>query len=246
MPVPARRAPDPLDKYPRPSVAADVAAFTIVRKLRQGSAGRPMLPEYELQVLLVQRGQPPFEGQWALPGGFVRPDETLDQAAARELAEEAKVGGFGLHHLANYSEPGRDPRRWVISSAYCALVKELPEPQGGSDAAAARLFHIDEANGLDLAFDHGRILGDAHHWVQERLLGSLVVREFLPDAFVLAELYGVLRAAVPGYADEPVNFRRKVLGRRIVEPTGETEARYSRRPARLFRFTGEDPSLSVF
>lgn len=238
----------PLAAYPRPSVAADIAILTIALIPRQAPGNRRMLPLAELRVLLIRRRSEPFGGRWALPGGFLRPGETLDAAARRELEEETRVGGVALHHLANYSEPERDPRGWVISAAYCALVDatRLPDPAGASDAAEARWVPLREALGLALAFDHGLILADAYRWVQRQVLTSLVVRDFLPETFVLAELHGVLRAIVPDYHEELANFRRKVLVRRIIEPTGHAEPRYSRRPAQLFRFTGEQPRASLF
>lgn len=234
-----------LAKYKQPSVAVDLAIFTIETRTREGRGHRPMLPEYALQVLLVQRGQGPFKNHWALPGGFVHEDEPLEHAAERELREETTVGGFALRHMANYSSAGRDPRGWVISAAYCALVKPPLLPKGGSDAAEARLWDVQDIADLPLAFDHGAILADARRWTMEHLLTTLAVREFLPEEFVLAELYGVLHAAT-GYTEEPGNFRRKVIGRGIVTPTGAEDSRFSRRPAQLYRFTGEVPSRTIF
>ena len=109
------------------AVTVDVVTLTI----RDGT----------LDVLLVQRGVPPFEEQWALPGGFVRsrPAEDLDEAAVRELAEETgqRPGRIHLEQLASYGSPGRDPRMRVISVAYLMFAPELPEPQAGTDARAA-------------------------------------------------------------------------------------------------------------
>src|SRR3954469_14573980 len=134
------------------AVTADLAVLTI----RAGA----------LQVLLVERGQEPYAGHWALPGGFVEPRESAETAARRELAEEtglADVTGLHLEQLRTYSEPDRDPRMRVVSVAFTALLPDAPEPHGGSDAAEARWVPYDKAG--PLAFDHDRILADAHERV---------------------------------------------------------------------------------
>lgn len=131
--------------YPRPMVTVDVAVLS-------GDA-----------VVLIQRKYAPFEGQWALPGGFVDMDEGLEAAAARELQEETGLEGLALRQFRTYGEPGRDPRGRSISVVYVAHAGEnMPEPRGGDDAAEARWFPLD---GLPpLAFDHARILGDLGAW----------------------------------------------------------------------------------
>jgi 8-oxo-dGTP diphosphatase len=116
-----------------------------------------------LEVLLVTRGEDPFTGMLALPGGFVRADETLSEAAARELAEETRltVGAAHLEQLASYGDPGRDPRMRVVTVAYLALAPEMPLPQAGTDAAAASWVAAEDVlDGHVLAFDHQRILAD--------------------------------------------------------------------------------------
>jgi hypothetical protein len=174
----------------------------------------------------------------------VREHESVEQAAAREPEEETQVHGVTPQLLGVYSTPRRDPRGWVVSVAFSALVESSRLVRaGGSDAAEARWWRVEEAERLDLAFDHA---ADAVAWVRRRALTSLDVRQFLPETFVLAELYGVLQALDPGYRQQPANFRRRVTGRGIIEPTGEQDARYSHRPAQLFRFTGKEPDLSAF
>jgi ADP-ribose pyrophosphatase YjhB (NUDIX family) len=241
--VPAMRFED----YPRPSVAADLAIITVEMQDRKGAHDRPRLPLPVPKVLLIRRREEPYAGRWALPGGFLRPNETIEGAALRELAEETRVQGVPLRLLKTYSAPERDPRGWVISVAFCALIPWREElPIGGSDAAEARWAELDSVNPDELAFDHATILRDAREWVQTHALTTTAVKDFLPERFVLAELYEVLRALVPGYDVESVNFRRKVIKKGIIVATDESEARYSRRPAQLFRFAETGPDAKIF
>jgi len=136
------------DKYPRPSVTADIVIFTIADKQE---ANYRKLPEKDFRILLIKRGGHPFLGKWALPGGFVRPDETVGKAANRELIEETGISGGHLEQLYTFSKPGRDPRTWVISCAHMALIKsEDLLLNAGSDADDAQWFslNIKEEHGL--------------------------------------------------------------------------------------------------
>jgi 8-oxo-dGTP diphosphatase len=123
----------------------------------------------QLHVLLIQRAQEPFQGAWALPGGFVDMDESLEEAAGRELAEETGLEGVNLEQLQTYGDPNRDPRGRVISVAYCAFLasEQTVSIQEGSDASQARWFPVDELP--NLAFDHSKILADALNWVKDRI-----------------------------------------------------------------------------
>jgi 8-oxo-dGTP diphosphatase len=154
------RGPETYDPsiYPRIGVTADAAVFA-----RVGGA---------LHVLLIQRGNPPFKGRWALPGGFVELEEDLDEAARRELAEETGLllRPGQLTQFGAYGTPGRDPRMRIVTVAYLALLSDLPPVAGGSDAARARFWRVEDidlatgaatANGPALAFDHHRVLADA-------------------------------------------------------------------------------------
>ncbi|GAA3307318.1 NUDIX hydrolase [Streptomyces cinereospinus] len=164
-----------------------------------------------LHVLLVERGQEPYAGRWALPGGFVQPAESAETAARRELAEEtglADVSGLHLEQLRTYSEPERDPRMRVVSVAFTALLPDPPEPHGGGDAAQARWVPYDGAR--PLAFDHDRILADAHERVGARLEHTGLATAFCPPEFTLGELQQVYEAVWGTPLDRP-NFRRKVL-----------------------------------
>ncbi|MFD4373107.1 NUDIX domain-containing protein [Streptomyces sp. NPDC058486] len=181
------------------AVTVDLAVLTV-------RAGR-------LHVLLVQRGQEPYAGAWALPGGFVLPRESAGAAARRELAEEtglpgATVAGLHLEQLRTYTEPDRDPRMRVVSVAYTALVPDLPEPRGGGDAAEARWLPYDEVP--PLAFDHDRILADARTRVGAKLEYTCLATAFCPPEFTLGELREVYETVWGVPLDRP-NFRRKVL-----------------------------------
>jgi len=131
-------------EYPRPSVTVDIVIFTVADVEMDNYR---KLPEKELRILLIQRGGHPYIGQWALPGGFVRPDETVGEAANRELVEEAGVHGGYLEQLYTFSKPGRDPRTWVISCAHMALIdNERLNLKAGSDADDARWFVVKTEN----------------------------------------------------------------------------------------------------
>ncbi|MEU9523521.1 NUDIX domain-containing protein [Streptomyces sp. NPDC048224] len=179
------------------AVTVDLAVLT----LRAGA----------LHALLVERGQEPYAGRWALPGGFLLPDESAEQAARRELAEEtglADVTGLHLEQLRTYSDPGRDPRMRVVSVAFAALLPRPPEPYGGGDAAEARWMPYERAEGL--AFDHDRILADARERVGAKLEYTCLATAFCPDEFTLGELQQVYETVWGTALDRP-NFRRKVL-----------------------------------
>ncbi|WP_055591640.1 NUDIX hydrolase [Streptomyces hirsutus] len=207
------------------AVTVDLAVFT----LRTGV----------LHALLVERGEEPYAGRWALPGGFVQPDESAETAARRELAEETgltDVSGLHLEQLRTYSEPGRDPRMRVVSVAFTALLPDAPEARGGGDAAQARWIPYGSVRGL--AFDHDRILADARERVGAKLEYSWLATAFCPPEFTVGELRRVYEA-VWGVALDPRNFHRKVTGTPgFLVPTGGTTTRQGGRPAQLFRAGG--------
>jgi 8-oxo-dGTP diphosphatase len=206
-------------------LAADLVILTV-------RAGR-------LQVLLIRRGIPPYQDRQALPGGFVRPDEDLEAAARRELAEETGLAAERIHleQVATYGAPDRDPRGRVVSVAYLALVPDLPAPVAGSDAAAASWVEVTEvlADPERLAFDHHRILVDGVERARAKLEYSPLATAFCPAEFTISELRGVYEA-VWGIPLDPRNFHRKVTKTPdFVTPVGTTTTRDGGRPAQLFR-----------
>ena len=224
--------------YPPIAVTVDVVALTI----RDGA----------LQVLLVRRGVPPYQGSWALPGGFVRPRtdpagttqaEDLADTAARELAEEAgpRLRTTHLEQLGTYGTPGRDPRMRVISVAYLAFAPELPEAAAGSDAADAQwtpVAQVAAGTSRALAFDHARILADGLERARAKLEYTPLATAFVREPFTISELREVYET-VWGERLHAGNFHRKVLSvPGFVESTGsatETGGPRGGPRARLYR-----------
>lgn len=195
--------------------------------------------EDRLRVLAVKRGVPPFRGRWALPGGFVGPDEGLLDAAARELGEETGVPAIAGHleQLATYGDPGRDPRGRVVTVAYLALVPDLPAPSAGSDAAEARWLPVADLleRSRSLAFDHRRILADGVERARAKLEYSPLAAAFCGDEFTIAELRHVYEV-VWGTSLDPRNFHRKVTSTPgFLASTGRTTTREGGRPAQIYR-----------
>ena len=198
------------------------------------------MSEGELNVLLVRRGQAPFEGEWAIPGGFKRPTETLDEAAKRELTEETGVDAARLlTQFGAYGDPGRDPRMNVVTVAYLAVLRDIGEVVAGSDAADARLVPVTEVlNGdIELAFDHERIVRDAIARVRIELEVSGVATAFIGMTFTLAEVRAVYEAVWDVQLDG-ANFRRSIVAEDgWVIPTRRLAHSGSAggKPAQLFR-----------
>src|SRR5262245_43346079 len=144
----------------------------------------------ELQLLLVKRGVPPFEGEYAIPGGFLRGEESLEEAAKRELHEESNVRDVYLEQLYSFGDPTRDPRGRVVTVAYYALVSsDHLDVSAGADAAEAKWVPVKELP--PLAFDHGEIVTYALKRLRNKLEYTTVGFQLLPKAFTLAELQGV-------------------------------------------------------
>lgn len=221
--------------YPPVGVTTDVVLLTI----RQG----------RLTVLLVQRANEPFQGQWALPGGFVEPDEDLDDAARRELREETGVDtspGY-VEQLRTYGTPGRDPRLRTVTVAYLCLMPDLPAPVAGSDARAARFWPVDDVLGWSqragddsppdqpvLAFDHAEIIADGVERARSKIEYTSLATAFVDEPFTISDLRRVYEI-VWGVELDYGNFRRKVLSTEdFVIPTGEV-APTGRANAELYR-----------
>ncbi len=222
----SRRALDGYDpsRFPSFAVTVDVVVLTIV--------------DGTLQVLLVRRGQAPFLGMWATPGGFKLPGESLDEAAERELSEETGVVG-SLTQFAAYGDPGRDPRMNVVTVAYLAVLREVNAVRAGTDAAHAELVPVDDViNGtLELAFDHRQIVQDAVDRIRVDLEVTGLATAFIGAKFTLAELRAVYEA-VWACGSTARNFRRRVIAERgWVIPTGRRAPSGSSggKPAELFK-----------
>jgi 8-oxo-dGTP diphosphatase len=186
-----------------------------------------------LQVLLVKRGVPPFEGQYAIPGGFIRQNESLEEAALRELYEETGVRNVFLEQLYTFGDPRRDPRGRVITVAYYALIaSENMSVVAGADAAEAAWFPVNKLPAL--AFDHKSILDYALERLRNKLEYTTVGFQLLPEKFTLSTLQSVYEAILERPLDKR-NFRRKIALLGILKPLREWQ-RNGRRPAQLFRF----------
>jgi 8-oxo-dGTP diphosphatase len=191
------------------------------------------------RVLLIARGNEPFQGRLALPGGFLRTGESIEAAAARELEEETGLKGdeLPLQQIGTYGDPDRDPRGRVVSVTYLAIAPNLPTPVAGSDAADARWRPVGPL--LDkpgqLAFDHDRILADAVEEARRRLEYTTLATRFCADTFTIGELRDVYEL-VWGMRLDPRNFNRKVTkADGFLVPTDAKRAHETGRPAALYR-----------
>jgi 8-oxo-dGTP diphosphatase len=185
-------------EFPAFAVTVDIVIVTIA--------------DSRFRALLVRRGVPPFEGMWAIPGGFKRPTETLDEAAIRELREETAVGAKTLRQFGAYGDPGRDPRMNVVTVAYFAVLREVGDVAGGTDAADAALLPVSDVldGKLELAFDHALIVRDAVERVRADLELTGIATAFVGPTFTLAELRTVYET-VWGVQLDAANFRRSVV-----------------------------------
>ena len=201
-------------------VTVDVVIFTV----RDGA----------LHVLLVRRAAAPYAGRYAIPGGFVHEDESLETAALRELAEETGVRDIYLEQLYSFGDPGRDPRGRVVTVAFFALIASADlRLAAGTDAAEARWFPTSALPAL--AFDHQRIVDYAVERLRNKLEYTTVGFQLLPAKFTLSELQMVYEAILAKRIDKR-NFRRKIQLLGILTPLRESRAT-GRRPAQLYRFS---------
>jgi 8-oxo-dGTP diphosphatase len=215
-------------EYPHPAVTVDIVVFTI--------------RDERLKLLLIKRGGEPYAGKWALPGGFVNIDESLDEAAKRELEEETGVKGIYLEQLYTFGDPGRDPRERVITIAYYALISsDRLKLAADTDADAVGWFEIDDLP--KLAFDHRAIVEKAHQRLAAKLDYSTIAFQFLPTEFTLGQLQNVYEIILREEFDKR-NFRKWVTALDQIEETGEMLSGQAHRPAKLYRL--KDPKNVTF
>jgi 8-oxo-dGTP diphosphatase len=210
------------------AVATDIVVFSIKND--------------ELQVLLIRRGIAPQQSSWALPGGFVGPQESLDDAARRELGEETGVSDLYLEQLYSFGEPDRDPRGRVVSVAYLALMRAgSQELVAGTDAADAQWFAISKLPRL--AFDHADILELARERLAKKVNYSSIALQLMPEEFTLAELQTV-HETLTGRAADKRNFRKLIANQGTVVETGKMHQSGAHRPAALYR--ARDKGVTYF
>lgn len=223
------------DRYEKPAVTVDMLIFTVNPE-----------KDYSLELLLIERGGHPYLGKWALPGGFVEMDESLEEAAARELKEETDLSDIYMEQLFTFGDVGRDPRMRVISVAYMALVpKEKLHPVAGDDAAKVKWFTVGneeghlilQAEGVtlteeNLAFDHEKVIKTALQRLKNKVEYTDIAFELAGEEFTLTQLQSIYEAILGRELHKP-NFRRSIADR--VEKTGEKETMSSNRPSCLYR-----------
>lgn len=207
-------------EHPRAALAVDCVVFG--------------LDETDLKILLIQRDLDPFRGRWALPGGFLRLDETIDQAARRELREETGLDQVFLEQLATFGDLDRDPRERVVTVAHYALVRLSDHRvQAATDARDAGWFAIDDLP--NLAFDHDRILAQGLARLQGKVRWQPIGFEMLPEKFSLTRLQRMYEIILERPLDKR-NFRKKAMALGILEELDEVEQDVAHRAARLYRF----------
>jgi 8-oxo-dGTP diphosphatase len=207
-------------QYPRAALTVDCVVFGF--------------DEGDLKLLLIQRDIEPFEGRWALPGGFVRVEESLEDAALRELQEETGVSKVYLEQLYTFGEPGRDPRERVVTIAYYALVKlSNHSVKAATDARNAAWFDVCDLPRV--AFDHETIIEAALHRLKGKVRYEPVGFELLPPKFTLTQLQHLYETILETPLDKR-NFRKKIIAMDVLIETDEIEQDVAHRAARLYRF----------
>ena len=190
--------------------------------------------EGDLKILLIQRDLEPFAGAWALPGGFVRMDESLEEAARRELEEETGVVKVFLEQLYTFAEPDRDPRERVVTVAYYALVKlSSHRVKAATDARNAAWFAVCDLPRL--AFDHEAIIETALQRLKGKVRYEPIGFEMLPPIFTLTQLQHLYETILEVPLDKR-NFRKKILSMDLLFETEQIEQDVAHRAARLYRF----------
>lgn len=208
-----------MEKYEKPSVTVDIIIFSIQNN--------------QLKVLLVKRRIEPYKNTWAIPGGFVRISESLEQAAIRELEEETGVKDVYLEQLYTFGDVKRDPRGRVITVAYFALINsEKIKLKATADVSEAKWFSINELP--KLAFDHEKILKYAIKRLRWKFEYTTAAFSLLPEKFTLSQLQNIYETVFSKKFDKR-NFRKKLISLDLVEKTGKIEQKVSHRPPRLFK-----------
>jgi 8-oxo-dGTP diphosphatase len=208
-------------EYPRPALTVDCIVFGLDA-------------QQELKVMLIQRDIPPFQGQWAIPGGFVRMDETLEQAALRELQEETGIHDVYLEQLYTFGGLGRDPRDRTVTVAYYALINLAEQKiKAATDARDANWFSLSKIP--QLAFDHDQILQTAIARLRSKIRYEPIGFELLPKKFTLTQLQKLYEIVLDRQLDKR-NFRKKILSMDLLIDTNDLEQGVSHRAAKLYRF----------
>lgn len=217
--------------FERPSVATDIVVFRVVEEAEENK--KKKRPK-KLQVLLINRATYPYKGCWTLPGGFCQPNEKVENTAKRELLEETNVSGVDLRLIGVYSEPDRDPRGWIISNTYMALINNLEcELRTDEEAWEAKWFTIDELDDIQIGFDHISIIKDAFALLKGYATEyNRIIFNLLPETFTLAEIQQVFEEILQTELTKQ-NFRRKMM--EFVEETEEVETGYSHRNSKKYK-----------
>jgi 8-oxo-dGTP diphosphatase len=212
-------------------LAADLVIFTVIEK--------------KLNILMIVRGNDPFKGTLALPGGAVEEDEGIEFSARRELEEETGLKDVFLEQLYTFGEdPKRDPRNRVVSIAYYALVSQDQQPKAGDDAAEAFWKPVDSLTKESLAFDHRDIIAKALERIRGKITYCPIAYQLLPKEFTLTQLQETYEIILEKKLDKR-NFRKYVLQRELVLSTKKV-LKGKHRPAKLYRFNCKAKSLQDF
>ncbi|GBO55613.1 nudix-related transcriptional regulator NrtR [Pseudanabaena sp. lw0831] len=208
-------------EYPRPALTVDCIVFGLDA-------------QQELKVMLIQRDIPPFQGQWAIPGGFVRIEETLEAAALRELQEETGIQDVFLEQLYTFGNLDRDPRDRTVTVAYYALINLVEQKiKATTDAKDAAWFALSKIP--KLAFDHDQILQTAIARLRSKIRYEPIGFELLPQNFSLSQLQKLYETVLDRSLDKR-NFRKKILGMDLLIDTGKVEHNVAHRAAKLYQF----------
>lgn len=242
--------------YERPSVAADIATFGIDS---ERSENKRELDNKMLKILLIKRGEEPYKSQYSLPGGFLRPTETIEDAAIRELQEETGISNATLIPMKTYSAPDRDPRGWIISCAFLALIRTIDtNTVETSDAESSFWMTLEMKNDMivinngeiiikinngkavseELAFDHAQIIYDAFLKLKDEVINHDIIFNLLPEYFTIADLQ-IPYEIITGKKEVAANFRRKMTTKKIEETDMFDNDGAMHRPSKLYKRRSE-------